>query len=309
MSRWLVTGASGMLGRDVVAVLSARTDATLTALDRAGLDITDADAVAAAVAGHDVVINAAAWTDVDGAETAEDRATAVNGAAVAQLARACAQAGARMLQVSTDYVFAGDATTPISEDTPTEPINAYGRSKLAGEAAVREQLPDSGYVVRTAWLYGEHGRNFVATMLKLARDRDTVEVVDDQRGQPTWAYALANQLADLGDAALAGLAPAGIYHGTATGETTWFGLARAVFAAAGLDPGRVRPTTSDRFPRPAKRPAYSVLGHANWERAGLKPMAAWDDSLASALARPAFAALVQAAHAHAPQVSPPPAGS
>ena len=115
-------------------------------------------------------------------------------------------------------------------------------------------LPDAGYVVRTAWLYGEHGRNFVATMLRLAGHRDTVDVVDDQRGQPTWSYALAQQLVALGDAALAGTAPAGVYHGTATGETTWYGLARAVFAAAGLDPDRVRPTTSDRFAAPG-RPA------------------------------------------------------
>src|SRR5205814_286165 len=127
-------------------------------------------------------------------------------------------------------------------------------------------------VVRTAWLYGAHGSNFVATMLRLAGVRDTVDVVDDQRGQPTWSGALAARLVELG---LRVDAPAGVYHCTASGETTWYGLARAVFAGAGLDPDRVRPTTSDRFPRPAKRPAYSVLGHDRWAAAGLKPLPDW----------------------------------
>ena len=229
-------------------------------------------------------MNAAAWTDVDGAETQEDAATAVNGVGVANLARACAQAGARLVHVSTDYVFPGDATRPYPEDAPTAPINAYGRSKLAGELAVARLLPDTGYVVRTAWLYGTHGRNFVTTMLRLAGQREHLDVVDDQLGQPTWSYALASRLVELGDAALAGRAPAGIYHGTASGETTWYGLARAVFALSGLDPERVRPTTSAQFPRPAPRPAYSVLGHDRWQSAGLSPMPDWYEMLGGALA-------------------------
>ena len=171
---------------------------------------------------------------------------------MAHLARACAGHGARLLHVSTDYVFAGDAATPYAEDAPTDPINAYGRSKLAGERAVARLLPETGYVVRTAWLYGAHGRNFVTTMLGLAATREHLDVVDDQQGQPTWSYALATRLVALADAALAGRAPAGIYHGTCTGRTTWYGLARAAFTLAGLDPDRVRPTTSDRFPRPAR---------------------------------------------------------
>lgn len=280
-----------MLGHDLVEVLGQRADIELTALDRAGLDVADDLAVAGAVDGMDVVVNAAAWTDVDGAETAEPAATAVNGAAVANLARACAAGGARLLHPSTDYVFPGNARAPYPEDAPTAPVNAYGRSKLAGEEAIRALLPERGYVVRTAWLYGEHGPNFVATMLKLAGTRDTVEVVDDQHGQPTWSYALAQQLSALGTAALAG-APAGAYHGTASGQTTWYGLARAVFAAAGLDPDRVRPTTSDRFVRPAVRPTYSVLGHRGWASAGLAPMAGWDEMLLPAMARPGFAALL-----------------
>jgi dTDP-4-dehydrorhamnose reductase len=273
----LVTGAGGMLGRDLCAVLGGRPH---TALTRAELDITDAGSVRAAVSGHDVVLNAAAWTDVDGAETAEPAATAVNGTGVANLASACAEAGAVLVHVSTDYVFPGDAGTPYPEDAPTAPVNAYGRGKLAGEHAV---LAAGGYVVRTAWLYGAGGRNFVTTMLRLATERDTVDVVDDQRGQPTWSHALAQRLVELADAARNGTAPAGAYHGTASGETTWYGLARAVFAEAGLDPDRVRPTTSDRFVRPAPRPAYGVLGHDRWAAAGMNPMDDWRGMLHAAL--------------------------
>jgi dTDP-4-dehydrorhamnose reductase len=283
VTRWLVTGAGGMLGRDLARVLGATAGARVTAADRAALDVTDPAAVDAAVAGHDVVVNAAAWTDVDGAQEREEEAARVNGEGPRTLARACAAHGAVLLQVSTDYVFPGDASRPYAEDAPTGPVNAYGRGKLAGERAVLGLLPERGFVVRTAWLYGAHGRNFVTTMLELAGRRETVEVVDDQVGQPTWSGALAVRLAELGSAAVAGRAPGGIYHGTASGQVSWFGLARAVFELAGLDPRRVRPTTSDRFPRPAPRPAYSVLGHGAWERAQLPPMAAWRDQLGDAM--------------------------
>jgi dTDP-4-dehydrorhamnose reductase len=284
VSGWLVTGAGGMLGRDLLAVLAGQ-NRPLTAATRADLDLTDAAAIRAAVAGHPVVINAAAWTDVDGAETDEAAATAVNGDGVANLARACAQTGARLVHVSTDYVFPGDATSPYPEDAPTAPVNAYGRSKLAGEAAIARLLPDAGYVVRTAWLYGQHGRNFVATMLRLAETHDELDVVDDQLGQPTWSYALAERLVQLADAATGRRAPAGVYHGTASGQTTWYGLARAAFALRGLDPDRIRPTTSEKFRRPAARPGYSVLGHDRWTLAGLAAMPDWHDMLAGALRR------------------------
>ncbi|MFE3204109.1 dTDP-4-dehydrorhamnose reductase [Embleya sp. NPDC059237] len=289
--RWLVTGAHGMLGRDLLAVLDEVPGAVVTAVARKDLDITDAAAVLAATAGHDIVVNAAAWTDVDGAETAEPAATEVNGTAVGHLARACAVHGARLIQISTDYVFGGDGTAPYPEDAPTAPLNAYGRGKLVGERLVADVLPTDGYIVRTAWLYGEHGRNFVSTMLTLAADRDTLDVVDDQLGQPTWSAALAERVVRLGEAALSGRAPAGIYHGTASGQATWYDLARATFAGAGLDADRVRPTTSENFTRPAKRPSYSVLAHDRWADAGLSPMADWRDMLAQALDRPGFVAL------------------
>lgn len=273
--RWLVVGALGMLGHDVVAALAGR---DVTAVDRDEVDITDPAAVAAVVQGYDVVVNTAAFTAVDAAEEAEAAAFAVNAVGPANLARQCARTGAWLVHVSTDYVFPGDATSPYAEDAPPAPRSAYGRTKLAGEWAVRAHLPERAYIVRTAWLYGEHGPNFVRTMARLEREKDTVEVVDDQRGQPTWSRDLAERLVQTVDAG----APAGTYHGTASGQTTWFDLARAVFAAAGADPERVRPTTSEAFVRPAPRPAYSVLGHDAWERAGLAPMRAWDEALAQA---------------------------
>jgi dTDP-4-dehydrorhamnose reductase len=293
VTRWLVTGAAGMLGRDLVTVLSEH--GSVTAADRPAMDVTDAASVAAVVDGHDVVVNTASWTDVDGAEAAEEDATEVNGQAVAVLARACAATGARLIQLSTDYVFPGTARTPYREDAPTDPINAYGRSKLVGERAVRSILPDTGYIVRTAWLYSGHGRNFVTTMLRLAEQRETLDVVDDQHGQPTWTCALAAQLAALGTAAVQGAAPPGVYHGTAAGDTTWYGLARAVFEAAGLDPARVRPTSSEAYPRPARRPSYSVLGHDRWALAGVPLQPPWQCQLLSMLdsmPRPACAPTV-----------------
>ncbi|MEU0971145.1 dTDP-4-dehydrorhamnose reductase [Streptomyces sp. NPDC005917] len=300
---WLVTGARGLLGQDVLAELAADPDAVVTGLSREQMDLTDPIAVRAAVPGHRVVVNCAAWTDVDGAERSEAAATAVNGTGVRHLAEVCADSGVLLLHVSTDYVFPGDSRRPYPEDAPTGPVNAYGRSKLAGERAVAELLPRTGYIVRTAWLYGAHGRNFVATMLELAARRETLDVVADQHGQPTWSRALARQLAALGRAALAGTAPAGMYHGTAAGHTTWYGLARETFRIVGLDPERIRPVGSEKFPRPAARPSFGVLGHGNWARGGLAPLPRWDDQLTTALAAPSFAALAVAARTKSTRLS------
>ncbi|HWD61121.1 MAG TPA: dTDP-4-dehydrorhamnose reductase [Humibacter sp.] len=281
MVRYLVTGASGMLGRDLRRALAGR---DVTALSRAELDVTDRAAVLDAVAGHDVVLNASAYTKVDDAETHEDLAYAVNALGTENLAITAREAGAKLVTISTDYVFQGDATTPYREDAPRDPLNAYGRTKAAGEELALASHPDGTFIVRTAWLYGAHGPNFAKTMLRLAQSHETVTVVDDQRGQPTWTADLAEQLVSLVDSD----APAGVYHGTASGETTWFGLARAVFDFAGLDPDRVRPTTSESFVRPAARPAYSVLGHAVWQAVGLAEMRDWRDALADAFDREVF---------------------
>lgn len=278
---WLVTGAGGMLGQDVLARLSEAGE-RYAALDRAALDLTDADAVRAALEEHRpaVVVNCAAWTAVDDAETREDEALAINGDGPRHLAEACARTGAVLLHVSTDYVFAGDAKEPYAEDAPTAPRSAYGRTKLAGEKAVL--ATERGYVVRTAWLYGAGGPNFVRTMIKLEGIKDTLDVVDDQRGQPTWSADLAGLLVELGRGALAGTAPAGVYHGTSSGETTWHGFTQEIFRLLGTDPDRVRPTTSEAFVRPAPRPAYSVLGHDRFAQAGIEPLRDWRTALTEA---------------------------
>jgi dTDP-4-dehydrorhamnose reductase len=280
---WLVTGAGGMLGHDLIARL---TDAGVptVGLDRHALDVTDATAVHEIIERYRpiVVINCAAWTAVDAAESHEPDALRINGSGAGHLAAACAATGARMLQVSTDYVFAGDATSPYGEDGKTDPRSAYGRTKLAGEEAVLSVLPDAGYVVRTAWLYGAGGNNFVRTMIKLERSKETLDVVDDQRGQPTWTADLADLLVRLGQAATSGAAPAGVYHGTSGGEGTWFDLARETFRLLGADPERIRPTTSGAFVRPAPRPAYSVLGHERWRDVGIDPIRDWRLALTEA---------------------------
>ncbi|GAA0437721.1 NAD(P)-dependent oxidoreductase [Acrocarpospora corrugata] len=275
-STWLVTGAAGMLGVDLVEAL-ARDGEHVVALGRAELDVTDPDAVAAAVrdTAPRVVINCAAWTAVDDAEAHEPEALAVNGHAVRALAAAC---GPRLLHVSTDYVFAGTGSRPYREDEATDPVNAYGRTKLAGERAV---LAHGGTVVRTAWLYGEHGPSFARTMIRLAGAQDQVTVVDDQFGQPTWTADLAAQLIRLGRAP----APGGIYHGTSGGRTSWHGFAQEIFKLLGADPGRVLPVPATRFPRPARRPANSVLAHDRWAAAGLPPIRDWRAALHAAWPR------------------------
>jgi dTDP-4-dehydrorhamnose reductase len=273
----LVTGAGGQLGgnllrRDVPGV-------SIRGLTSSDLDITDADAVRDAVQPGDVVLNCAAYTAVDAAETDEEAAAAVNATGPRILAEASARVGARLVHVSTDYVFPGDASTPYEVDDATGPRTAYGRTKLAGERAVLAADP-TAVVVRTAWVYTGTGSDFVATMLRLQRERDTVSVVDDQVGSPTFAGDLAVGLLELA------MRPQirGVLHATNAGRATWFELARAVFAGVGADPERVRPCTTADFPRPAPRPAYSVLSSAAWERAGLTPLRPWPDALADALA-------------------------
>jgi dTDP-4-dehydrorhamnose reductase len=280
VSRWLITGAGGQLGSDLQAVLGADPGAELEALDRSALDLTDAAAVRSAIARvrPDVVINAAAYTAVDAAETDEQRAYAVNAQGPAWLAAATAEHGARLVHVSTDYVFDGAAAAPYETDAPAEPRTAYGRTKLAGELAVRA-LDPSSYVVRTAWVYGAVGGNFVKTMLRLAAERDTVSVVEDQVGAPTWSRDLAEGLVQLGRT----LPDPGVYHLTNGGQTSWFGFTRAIFEEAGLDPARVLATTTAAFPRPAPRPAYSVLSLRRWAAAGLAPPPDWRAALSRAL--------------------------
>jgi dTDP-4-dehydrorhamnose reductase len=276
MTKYLVTGAHGMLGRDVVAALAGR---EVTGLGRADLDIADAAAVREAVDGYDVVINTAAYTRVDDAETDEDAAFAVNATGADNLAIATAETGATLAHFSSDYVFDGTASSPYPEEAPTHAVTAYGRTKAAGEAFVRQHGPARTFVIRVAYLYGQHGGNFVTTMLRLAAQRDSLSVVTDQRGQPTWTKDVAAQTLALLDSG----APAGVYHATNSGSASWFEFARAIFETRGLDPERVLPTDSAHYVQRAPRPAYSVLGHDAWARAGLAPMREWRDALREAL--------------------------
>jgi len=280
--RWLITGARGQLGSDLRRLLDGVPDARVRALGSAELDITDRTAIERELAGFgpDVIVNAAGYTAVDAAESDSDRAYAVNAVGPALLAAEAARTGARLVHVSTDYVFDGTAVAPYPVNAPTNPRSVYGRTKLAGEQAIRELAPDAGFVVRTSWLYGASGPNFVKTMARLAAAQPTVSVVDDQIGSPTWSAELAGRLVDLVGSGV----PAGIYHCRAARCTSWYGFARAVFCELGADPNRVLPTTTDEFPRPAPRPAYSVLSDAEWLAAGLPPMLDWRAALAAALA-------------------------
>lgn len=275
MTRYLITGGHGMLGSDLAIVLAER---DVTTLGRAELDISNASAVRDAVAGYDFVINTAAYTKVDDAEAHEADAALVNAVGPSNLALATAENDSMLVHLSTDYVFDGTATTPYSENAPTKPTSAYGRTKADGERRALDANPDGAFIVRTAWLYGEHGSNFARTMLALGGARPEVSVVIDQVGQPTWTMDLARQIVALMDSDAA----PGIYHGTATGQASWFEFAQLVFELGGLDPANVKPTDAASFVRPASRPAYSVLGHAAWSEAGIPLMRDWREALREA---------------------------
>ena len=277
--RWLVVGAAGMLGTDLVGVVREHGH-DVDGVDRAEVDITVPGALASHVRGRDVVVNCAAWTAVDDAESHEAQAFTLNATAAALVASAAADAGARLVQISTDYVFDGTATSPYAEDAPLAPRSAYGRTKAAGEWAVRTLAPDH-LVVRTAWLYGAHGHCFPKTIASAGAARGALQVVDDQVGQPTWTRDLAALIVALVEAA----APAGVYHGTSAGQVSWWEFARAVVAAAGMDPQIVARSATDPSARPAPRPAYSVLGHDALRRVGVEPIGPWDERWARAAAQ------------------------
>ncbi len=278
--RVALTGAGGMLGTEIARAAAAR-GIPLAAWDRAACDVTDAGAVLRAVrtARPGVVIHAAAWTDVDGCEADPDRAFLVNATGTANVAAACRAAGARLVTVSTDYVFDGAADEGYAEDDRPDPISVYGWSKLMAEEATRA-LGDAGCVVRTAWVYADHGRNFLLTMLRLAAERDTLDVVDDQRGCPTFAADLAGALLD------AAIRPgaSGVLHAVNGGAVTWHGFARRILAGMGRTVD-VRAVGTDRFPRPARRPRCSVLRDGRLAALGIAPLPPWEDGLARCLAR------------------------
>lgn len=281
--RLVITGAGGQLGGCLARLATGRGRDVL-ALTSSQWDITDPAAAGRIVENGDVVINCAAYTDVDGAESDEARAHAVNAAGPGHITRACARAGARLIHVSTDYVFNGDFNggrpRPYEPADETAPQGVYARSKLAGERAVLAALPDAT-VVRTAWVYtGGTGKDFVAVMRRLAAGDGPVDVVDDQTGSPTYVADLAAALLQVADDRV----PGPILHAANEGEVSRFGQARAVFEECGADPARVRPVGSAQFPRPAPRPSYSALGGRQSAAAGLTPLRPWRAALAAALA-------------------------
>lgn len=284
--RIVIAGAGGQLG-GYLSSLAARQGRDVLALTSSQFDITDPAAAERIVQRGDVVINCAAYTDVDGAETDEAGAFAVNEAGPGHIARACGRAGAQLIHVSTDYVFNGDfggaAPRPYEPSDRTAPQGVYARSKAAGEQAVLAALPEA-VVVRTAWVYtGGTGKDFVAVMRRLAAAEDSdrpVDVVDDQTGSPTYVGDLAEALLQIVDDRV----PGPILHAANEGAVSRFDQARAVFEECGADAARVRPVSTEQFPRPAPRPAYTALASGQSAAAGLRPLRPWRPALVAALA-------------------------
>lgn len=278
-------GRSGQLGTELIAVLSKDPGIRTTVLGRTEADLTDPSSIEAAIlkAGAlDVVVNAAAYTAVDRAEQEEALAYRVNAEAVDAMARACAARGVPLIHVSTDYVYDGAKSAPYVETDPTGPLNAYGRTKLAGEALIRDRLP-AHVILRTSWVYSAWGRNFLTTMLRLGREREEVRVVDDQHGAPTSARDLAEAIAAIARQITGPAAQFGIYHYADAGEASWYDFAAEIFRQAGLK-ARAVPIPAAEYPTPARRPANSRLDAAKISRIfGIHPPA-WQTSLAKVLA-------------------------
>jgi dTDP-4-dehydrorhamnose reductase len=271
--RVFVAGAKGQLGSELVDVArAAGHDVTATDVEECNLLDPDSIEFNLDATGPDVVVNCAAWTKVDLAETEQNGTRSLNVDAARNLAAACDQRGIAFTHVSTDYVFDGTAREPIPEDAPTNPTSVYGATKLEGETAVTEACPNSR-IVRTAWLYGRNGPNFVLTMLRLAREGKPIRVVSDQLGSPTWTGHLAPAVLEL-----AGADQTGIFHLTNSGTASWFDFAQAIVAASDHDVP-VSPIPTAEYPTPAPRPAYSVLANRRWLELGQEPLPDWTEGL------------------------------
>ena len=278
---WLITGGQGQLG------LALQTELTTQGIDYVAtnssqLDITKPFQVNQVVESlkPEVIINAAAWTDVDGAETNKDAAYQVNAIGPQNLAITAKRVGARLVQVSTDYVFSGENHIPWGELDDHSPTSVYGLSKSEGEKLILKEIPNAAYIVRTAWLFSTDKKNFAKTMTKLAlTSNGEVRVINDQVGQPTLAADLAKQIVKL----VRSTPPVGIYHGTNSGQATWFEFAQEIFRLAGADLSRIVPVSTSEFPRPAKRPSYSVLSHDKWRETDVAEMRNWKAALAEAM--------------------------
>ena len=268
----LITGSNGMLGHDLIEVLQE--DNILINTTSKTLDITDKNNVMDFIKNEnpDIVINSAAYTNVDGCEENQDLAYAVNGEGVKNLALACKETGAALVHISTDYVFKGDSETPRVEDDELGPISIYGKSKLKGEEAILEIL-DKYFIIRTAWLYGRNGGNFPKTMLELAKEHDSLTVVYDEVGTPPYTYALAKEISELIKTDYYG-----IYHITNSDSCSWFEFAKLIFEIANVDV-KVNPVTAKEFARPAPRPSYSVLDNKKWVENGFKPLRSYKKAI------------------------------
>jgi dTDP-4-dehydrorhamnose reductase len=278
---WLITGGSGQLGIAVSQELD-KLGIAFDAWSSKDLDITQSSTVRKAIEklSPTAIINCAAWTDVDGAESHEINASGVNSDGPRNLALGAKLSNSKLIHISTDYVFSGESQSPWQISDEINPQSAYGRTKAQGESRVLVSYPENTFVVRTAWLYSPWGKNFAKTMTELALKGDgEVRVVNDQVGQPTSASDLAKQLVELG----LSTSPAGIYHGTNSGQATWFEFAKEIFKLSGADVDRVRPVSSSEYPRPAKRPSYSVLSHDAWASTSVKPLRDWRIALADAM--------------------------
>ena len=287
---WLITGGSGQLGIAVSQELGER-GLNFHAWNSKELDITQGPIVRDFIAelSPTVIVNCAAWTDVDGAESNEMLAFRVNSDGAANVALAAKQCGAKLIHISTDYVYSGESEVPWRINDITNPQSVYGRTKADGEKRVLTLYPENSSILRTAWLYSPWGKNFVKTMTQLAINGDgEVRVVNDQVGQPTSAIHLAKQLVDLGLSS----SPAGTYHGTNSGQGTWFDFAQQIFNLVGADANRIIPVSSSEHPRPAKRPSYSIFSHDAWDKTSLKPMRDWKIALTEAM--PAIISAVKA---------------
>lgn len=271
--KMLVTGANGQLGQELVR-FPAPPDLEIVGLGRAELDVTDPGQCRETIRAirPDAVIHCAAYTKVDQAESEQDEAYRVNAEGTRNAALAAEQIGAKFVYISTDYVFDGTSNRPCREDDPPNPLSVYGKTKLAGERFVRK-LSSRHFIVRTSWVFGPYGSNFVKTMLKLAEERDVIRVVDDQIGSPTYTRDLAQFLLEL-----VKTDHYGIWHASNSGACSWYEFARAIFEEKGLNV-RVEPCTTAEFPRPAPRPAYSVLDHGAIRAFGFKPFRHWREAL------------------------------
>jgi dTDP-4-dehydrorhamnose reductase len=278
---WLITGGSGQLGVAISQELGER-GLLFHSWGSQDLDITKAPLVRDLISrlSPAVIINCAAWTDVDGAETNVLDASRVNGDGAENIAIAARNCGAKLFHVSTDYVFSGDSKSPWQIDDPINPQSVYGRTKAEGESRVLAAYPEDASIVRTAWLYSPWGKNFAKTMTHLAlNENNEVRVVNDQIGQPTSAADLAKRIVELGLSS----SLAGIYHGTNSGAGTWYEFAQEIFIHAGADVSRIVPVSSKEYPRAAKRPSNSVLSHDAWSKTSVQPMRDWRIALEEAI--------------------------